>query len=107
MTPALRHLAEYDGWIFSASGNTAQRGRNGTVRRLTDLHYHDRWEWVMPVYQKLCIKFAGDDRLKNIQSAILLSDIEVVGELCGRMVKSMIHESQNRTIGEPGAHGAI
>lgn len=107
MTPALRHLAEYDGWIFSASGNTAQKGKNGTARRLTDLHYHDKWEWVMPIYTKLCIRFAGDDRLKNIQSAILLSDIEVVGELCGKMVKTMSHENQNCKAGEPGADGAI
>jgi hypothetical protein len=88
MTPALRSLAEFDGWIFSSTGNTAQRGKNGSVRRLTDLHY-DRWTWIMPVYFKLCEKFAGDLRLKNIQSAILLGDIEVVGELCGRMVEEM------------------
>lgn len=106
MTPALRHLAEFDGWIFSASGSTCQKGKNGTARRLTDLHY-DRWEWIMPVYTKLCVKFAGDARLKNIQSAILLDDIEMVGELCGRMVKSIDHENQNCTTGEPGANGAV
>lgn len=106
MTPALRSLAEYDGWIFSASGNTAIKGRNGTARRLSDLHY-DRWEWLFPVYTKLCEQFAGDPRLKNIQSALLLSDIEAVGELCGRMAKPMNYERQNCTTGDPGANGAV
>lgn len=86
MTPALRHLAEFDGWIFSASGSTCQKGRNGTARRLTDLHY-DRWEWIMPVYAKLCASCSVEhqDLMKAIQSAILLNDIEVAGELCGKM----------------------
>lgn len=98
MTPALRSLAEYDGWIFSASGNTAQRGRNGTARRIADLHY-DQWEWIMPVYTKLCVRFAGDTRLKNIQSALLLSDIEAVGELCGRMVEGELNENRESNAG--------
>lgn len=91
----LRHLAEFDGWIFSASGHTAQKGRNGTARRLTDLHYHDRWEWIMPAYAKLCARCSTEhqDLMKAIQSAILLNDKEVAGELCGKMaemVKNMV-----------------
>lgn len=90
MTPALRHLAEFDGWIFSASGNSCQRGRNGTARRLTDLHYHDKWEWVMPLYAKLCGLCVDRKRMVAIQSAILLNDIEMVGELCGRVVEQFL-----------------
>ena len=91
MTPALRHLAEFDGWIFSATGNTAQRGRNGTARRLSDLHYHDQWEWIMPVYEKLCAACSAEHRelMIAIQSAINLVDKEMAGELCGKMVEGM------------------
>lgn len=97
MKDHLRHLAEFDGWIFSASGNTAQRGRNGTARRLTDFHYHDRWEWIMPVYSKLCARCtaAHKELMKSIQSAILLNDKEIAAELCGKlagMLKKLNHE---------------
>lgn len=91
ITPALRSLAEFDGWIFTNTGKNCQRGRNGTNRRLTDLHYHDRWDWIMPVYTKLCA-IAGKEHqgaLKAIQSAILLNDIEVAGELCGKMAERL------------------
>jgi len=85
MTPN-RAIAEYDGWIFSASGNSAQRGRNGTNRRLSDLHY-DRWEWILPVYMKLCVRHGERrDELMKIHSAILLGDKEVACELMGRLI---------------------
>jgi hypothetical protein len=84
MTPALHSLAQYDGWTFSATGNTAIK-KNGTTRRLSDLHY-DRWSWLMPVYGRIATEFAGDKRLIAIHSAVLLGDIEMVGELCGRVV---------------------
>jgi hypothetical protein len=90
MTPALRSLAEFDGWIFSASGNTAQKGRNGSARRLTDLHYHDKWEWLFPVYMKLCGLCVERESMVTIQSAILLNDIEVAGELCGRAAEKLL-----------------
>jgi hypothetical protein len=86
MTPT-RAVAEYDGWIFSASGNSAIRGRNGTNRRLSDLHYNDKLEWLMPVYMKLCVRH-GEHResIMKIQSAILLNDIEMACELMGRLI---------------------
>jgi len=85
MTPN-RAIAEYDGWIFSASGNSAQRGRNGTNGRLSDLHY-DRWEWILPVYMKLCVRHGERrDELMKIHSAILLGDKEVACELMGRLI---------------------
>jgi len=85
MTPT-RAIAEYDGWIFSASGNSVQRGKNGTNRRLSDLHY-DRWEWLLPVYNKLCVDAMEyrEDMMK-IQSAILLGDKEMACELMGRVI---------------------
>jgi hypothetical protein len=85
MTPA-RAVAEYDGWIFSATGNSVQKGRNGTNRRLTDLHY-DRWEWLLPIYTRLCV-VCGEHRehMMKIQSAILLGDKEMVCELMGRLI---------------------
>lgn len=91
MTTALRHLVEFDGWIFSASGHTAQKGKNGTARRLTDLHYHDSWEWIMPAYAKLCVKCSIEhqDLMKAIQSAILLNDKEIAAELCGKMAEAI------------------
>jgi hypothetical protein len=81
-----RAIAEYDGWIFSASGNTAIKGKNGTTRRLTDLHY-DRWEWLLPAYTKLCVQCRNyrEDMMK-IQSAILLGDKEMVVELMGKLI---------------------
>jgi hypothetical protein len=81
-----RAIAEYDGWIFSATGNSVQKGRNGTNRRLTDLHY-DRWEWILPVYSRLCVE-CGDHRecMVKIQSAILLGDKEMVVELMGKLI---------------------
>jgi hypothetical protein len=87
MTSAHRAIAEYDGWIFSASGNSVQKGRNGTNRRLTDLHYNTRWEWTLPVYTRLCVE-CGDHReeMMKIQSAILLGDVEMVCELMGRLI---------------------
>lgn len=88
MTPTLRHLAEFDGWIFSASGNSCQRGRNGTNRRLSDLHY-DRWEWLFPAYLKLCRRVTDKGLMVAIQSAINLGDIEMAGELCGRLAGEM------------------
>jgi hypothetical protein len=100
MTSTLRHLAEYDGWIFSTSGQTAQKGRNGTARRLTDLHYHDQWEWIMPVYSKLCAMATVEHRnlFIAIQSAILLNDIEVAGELCGKLAKCIKEKSNDKAI---------
>lgn len=91
MTPT-RAIAEYDGWIFSATGNSAQRGRNGSNRRLSDLHY-DRWEWLLPVYMKLCVRH-GEHReeIMKIQSAILLNDIEMAGELMGRLINKIKKE---------------
>jgi hypothetical protein len=82
----IRTLAEYDGWIFTNSGNFATKGRNGTNRRLTDLHY-DRWEWLMPLYLKLCVEAMEyrEDMMK-IQSAILLGDKEMVAELMGKLI---------------------
>jgi hypothetical protein len=87
MTAHHRAVAEYDGWIFSAPGNSAQRGRNGTNRRLSDLHYNDDWKWLMPVYIKLCVRH-GDRRedMMKIQSAILLNDVEMACELMGRLI---------------------
>jgi hypothetical protein len=86
MTPT-QAVAKYDGWIFSATGNSAIRGRNGTNRRLTDLHYNDKLEWLMPVYMKLCVRH-GEHResIMKIQSAILLNDIEMACELMGRLI---------------------
>jgi len=89
MTNPTRAIAEYDGWIFSASGNSVQRGKNGTNRRLSDLHY-DRWEWLLPVYNKLCVEAMEyrEDMMK-VQSAILLGDKEMAGELMGRVINKI------------------
>jgi hypothetical protein len=85
MTPT-RAIAEYDGWIFSATGHTAIKGRNGSARRLTDLHY-DRWDWLMPIYSRLCAECGNHwDSMMKIQSAILLGDKEMVGELMGKLI---------------------
>jgi len=60
----------------------------------------------MPVYSKLCAKCTKEHRdiMKAIQSAILLNDIEVAAELCGRLAgeitKTMNHENQNCTAGQ-------
>jgi hypothetical protein len=81
-----RTLAEYDGWIFSESGNSVQKGRNGTNRRLTDLHY-DRWEWLLPVYNKLCVEaMEHREDMMKIHSAVSLGDKEMAGELMGRLI---------------------
>jgi hypothetical protein len=81
-----RAIAEYDGWIFSASGNSVQRGKNGTNRRLSDLHY-DRWEWLLPVYMKLCVRHGEHrEQLMKIHSAILLGDKEMACELMGKLI---------------------
>jgi hypothetical protein len=87
MTSAHRAIAEYDGWIFSATGNSVQKGRNGTNRRLAALHYNTRWEWLLPVYTRLCVQ-CSDHRecMMKIQSAILLEDKEMVCELMGRLI---------------------
>jgi len=90
MTPALRHLAEFDGWIFSNTGQSCQRGRNGTNRRLTDLHYHDRFEWLFPAYLKLCKRVVCKHQLVAIQSALNLGDIEIAAELCGRLAERIL-----------------
>lgn len=86
MTPT-QAVAEYDGWIFSNTGQSAIKGRNGTNRRLTDLHYKDEWRWLMPVYMKLCVSH-GEHResMMKIQSAILLGDIEIACELMGKLI---------------------
>jgi hypothetical protein len=87
MTSAHRAIAEYDGWIFSASGNSVQKGRNGTNRRLTDLHYNEKWEWIFPVYTRLYLQCSDRrDEMIKIQSAILLGDKEMVCELMGKLI---------------------
>jgi hypothetical protein len=87
MTDPIRALAEYDGWIFTSSGKFATKGRNGTNRRLSDLHY-DRWEWLYPVYLKLCKCCGAEHRegMIKVQSAILLGDKEMAGELMGKLI---------------------
>lgn len=87
----LRLIATYDGWIFSASGNTVRK-KNGRTRRVGDLHYLTSWDWLMPVYIKLCSECSGDT-MKVVQSAILLGDIEVAGEGCGRVIEKMIMQN--------------
>lgn len=98
MNKYLRHLAEFDGWIFSASGQTAQRGKNGTARRLTDFHYNDKWEWIMPAYMRLCGRCGKEHResMVAIQSAILLNDIELAGELCGKLAQKIMPKGYHR-----------
>lgn len=92
MTP-FRAIAEYDGWIFSVTGHTAIKGRNGSSRRMKDLHYSDRWDWLMPIYSRLCVE-CGEHReeLRNIQSAILLNDKEMACELMGRLIMEIKNE---------------
>jgi hypothetical protein len=87
MTTSHRAIAEFDGWIFTSSGKFATKGRNGTNRRLSDLHY-DRWEWLMPVFIKLCHECRVEHRedMMKIHSAILLGDKEMAGELMGRLI---------------------
>lgn len=99
----LHLIAAYDGWIFSASGNTATKGRNGTTRRVTDLHYLTSWQWLMPVYIKLCGEYSGE-LMKVVQSAILLGDIEVAGEGCKKIIQNQKYacENQNKTCCPPG-----
>lgn len=83
----LHLIATYDGWIFSASGNTVRK-KNGRTRRATDLHYLTSWKWLMPVYIRLCSEYSGE-LMKVLQSAILLDDIEVAGEVCGRVINNL------------------
>lgn len=92
INPNIRLLAEFDGWIFSASGRNCIRGRNGTNRRLSDLHY-DRWEWLFPVYSKLCRRIADKGRMVAIQSAINLGDNEMAAELCGKLAGQLLKEN--------------
>jgi hypothetical protein len=84
-----RTLAEYDGWIFTSSGNFATKGRNGTNRRLSDLHY-DRWDWLLPIYNKLCVEaMEYREDMMRIHSAIMLGDKEMAGELMGRVINKI------------------
>lgn len=107
----LHLIAQYDGWIFSNTGKTVRK-KGGTTRRTTDLHYLTSWQWLMPVYIKLCSECSGEE-MKVVQSAILLGDIEVAGEGCGKIIQNQNYacENQNKTNcrppGEPGPNGLL
>lgn len=111
MNNTLHLIATYDGWIFSNAGNTVRK-KNGRTRRVKDLHYLTSWQWLMPVYIRLCSEYSGE-MMKTVQSAILLDDIEVAGEVCAKLIQNQNYacENQNKTNccppGEPGPDGLL
>jgi len=48
-----RTIGELDGWIFSRSGKTAKKGKNGPWRNTKDFRYHDSWKWLKPVIDEI------------------------------------------------------
>jgi hypothetical protein len=48
-----RTIAEFDGWIYTESGKSAKKGKNGNSYPSNAIRYHDKWFWLKPVIDKI------------------------------------------------------
>lgn len=62
-----RTIAEFDGWVFTESGKSAKKGKNGNSYPAGALRYHDRWYWLKPVIDNIfTYALAYPDQVKPI-----------------------------------------
>lgn len=69
-----REIAEFMGYVFSKSGKSARIGKGikTSPYRMADLHYHNNWNLLMPVVEKI-----EAIELKNSHYAI-----SITGKIC-------------------------
>lgn len=76
-----RIIGELDGWIYSASGHTAKRGRNGPSYKAEFLRYHDSWKHLKPVIDKIFgFALAYPDQVKPIIEMRIVVNIKIAHE---------------------------
>jgi len=99
ITEMNRTIAEFDGWIYGKAGKYARKGKNGSPFRAEHIHYHDSWNWLKPVIDKIfTYALLYPDQVKPITDLRIVAHIKVAHEKVYEFAKWYKTEQNERKI---------